>query len=313
MIRGKTTLLREGLLIHLHKEYQKSFLIEPTKLRRLVDTMHEQLGEHQDATLHNTFEVFFNGNRRVEMNEIDNVLALDNSRRQKITRLAITSSVSPLGAPRSDHEIQVDFARPKPTSTGSTNIVAISVRSDTAAWANRALAEVEEQVERNWLHYEWPIGVLLGILLLLLFLLVSEFAPPRLQQSSTWWLTTSDLDRVEEMLAQRSILTDEDLREVSTMQLRNVLEARRDTRLFQENWMRRTLFWGVPLLVIVACVGILAMTCYPRAVFLWGDEVERYANTVGRRKTIWGIIIAVTIVGVSSKLLFEGVSSWLPR
>src|SRR5262245_14197211 len=248
------------------------------------------------------------------MNELDDVLALDNSRRQKITRLTITCSASSLGAATSRDEVQVDFARPKPTATGgTTNIVAISVRSDTAAWANRTLAEVEEQVERNWLNYGWPIAVLLGFLLAALLLVAFQFAPPRLSLSYDWWLTSSDLDRIESMLTQRPMLTDEDLREVSTLQLRNVLEARRTMRSYQENWTRSTLLWAVPLLVIVACIAILAMTCYPRAVLLWGDEVKRYASTIDRRKTIWGIIIATTVVGIASKFLFEAISLWLPR
>jgi hypothetical protein len=301
-------------VIHLHKDYEKWFLVEPTKLRRLVDKIHERLREHGHATILNTFEVFFTGNRRDEMNELEDVLALDNSRRHKITRLTITCSGSSLGATRADHEVQVDFARPKPTSTGgTTNVVAISVRSDTAAWANRTLAEVEEQVERNWLNYEWPIAVLVGLLLVGILLVAFQFAPPRVSLSSDWWLTSSDLDRIESMLAQRPMLTDEDLREVSTMQLRNVLEARRTIRSYQENWIRNTLLWAVPLLVVVACIAILAMTCYPRAVFLWGDEVKRYASTVDRRKTIWNIIIATTVVGIASKFLLEGISLWLSR
>jgi hypothetical protein len=299
--------------MHVHKEYQKAFLLEPTKLRRLVDKIHESLGEHRDASLHNTFEVFFADSRRVELNELEDVLALDNSRRQKITRLAITCSAFSLGGAKSDHEVQVDFGRPQRTSTGTTNVVAISVQSNTAAWANRTLAEVEEQVERNWLNYEWPAGVLVGILVVALLLLISEFPTPRLSLSSDWWLTSSDLDRVEAMLAQRPMLTDEDLREVSTMQLRNVLEARKALRSSQENWTRRMLFWGVPLLVVVACIIVLVMTCYPRAVFLWGDEVRRYTSTVDKRKAIWGIIIAITIVGISSKFFVEAISSWFQR
>jgi ABC-type Fe3+ transport system permease subunit len=112
------------------------------------------------------------------------------------------------------------------------------------------------------------------------------------------------------MLAQRPTLTDEELREISTMQLRNVLAARRAPRQTQENQTRRTLFLVVPLSVVVVCIVILLATCYPSAVFLWGDEVERYASTLQRRKVIWGIIIGVTVVGVSSGFLFEHVASW---
>jgi len=300
-------------MVHVHKEYQHAFLVEPTKLGRLVDKIHERLGDHQNANVHDTFEVFFTGNRREEMTELDDVLALDNSRRHKITRLAITCAASSLGAARPEHEVQVDFARPKPGGMGgSTKIVAISVRGDTTAWANRTLSEVEEQVERNWSDYARPVIVLIGLLLVALLVLAFQLVPP-LPRSDYWWLTSSDLDRIEAMLAQHPALSDEDLREVSTMQLRNILDARRNVRSAQENRMKRTLFWAVPLLIVGACIVVLLTTCYPIAVFLWGDEVKRYASTVDRRKAMWSIIIAVTVVGVASRFFFEGLSSWLPR
>jgi hypothetical protein len=271
-------------MVHVHKEYKHAFLVEPTKLGRLVDTIHERLRDHQNASVHDTFEVFLTGSRREEMTKVDDVLALDNSRKHKITRLAITCSASSLGAARPEHEVQVDLGRPKPSSMGgSTKLVAISVRSDTAAWANRTLSEVEEQVERNWLAYTLPGIALIGLLLAALFLLASQFVPLKLPRSD-WFLTSSDLDRVEAMLAQHAVLSDEDLREVSTIQLRNILAARRDARSAQENLMKRTLFWAVPLLIVGACIVILLTTCYPTAVFWWGDEVKRYASTVERRR-----------------------------
>jgi hypothetical protein len=49
------------------------------------------------------------------------------------------------------------------------------------------------------------------------------------------------------------------------------------------------------------------------AVFLWGDEVERYNNTLQRRRIVWNIIVGVTVVGVLSKFFFEGLSGWFPR
>ena len=85
-------------MIHVHKEYQQAFLVEPTKLGRLIDKIHERLGDHQNTTLHDSFEVFLTGNRREEMTTLDHVLALDNSRKHRITRLVITCSASSLGA-----------------------------------------------------------------------------------------------------------------------------------------------------------------------------------------------------------------------
>jgi len=86
-----------------------------------------------------------------------------------------------------------------------------------------------------------------------------------------------------------------------------------DLRARLKDLTRRTLLWAVPLSVVVSCIIILLATCYPSVVFYWGDEVKRYASVLDRRKAIWSIIIAVTVVGVSSRFLFENVSSWLPH
>jgi hypothetical protein len=52
---------------------------------------------------------------------------------------------------------------------------------------------------------------------------------------------------------------------------------------------------------ILAPVVVLIATCDPKAVFLWGDEVERYKALQDRRKLLWGLIIGILFVGLLSK------------
>jgi hypothetical protein len=306
---------------HIHKEYQQSFLLEPTKLNRLVGKIHERLADHANSASHDSFEVFLTGSRREEMTKADDVLALDNSRKHRIERLVISCSASTPNAVRPEHEVQIDFGYPKVGSTppnSNAKLVAISVRSDAGAWASRTLSEVEEQVERTWIHHSRPVGSLIVLIVLLpvmLILLTFPLIPLRFADipgAPTLWLKNSDVDRIEAMLRDRPTLTDENLREIATMQLRNVFELPRVSRSIPANRATRILFLVVPLLVVFACLLIL-VRCYPSAVFLWGDEVERYAKTVQRRKIIWNLIVGLTVVGVLSKFIFEGLSYWLPR
>ena len=51
----------------IHKDYERPFLLEKTKLDRLMDIIHCRLGEHQDTTKRDDFEVFLSGQRREEM------------------------------------------------------------------------------------------------------------------------------------------------------------------------------------------------------------------------------------------------------
>lgn len=97
------------------------------------------------------------------------------------------------------------------------------------------------------------------------------------------------------------------MREISTMQLRNVLNIGGNRE--PSGWtIRRKASVGVPLLIILVCAGYLVVRCYPRAVFLWGDEVERYNRILHARRIIWGVIIALTL-GVLSTFLYTGLVS----
>jgi len=126
------------------------------------------------------------------------------------------------------------------------------------------------------------------------------------------WLRDHDLDRVDQILSQGRPINDEEMRDITTRQLRNVLADLRPKQSPQTGRTGQILVIVIPLVVVVVLGFILLSTCYPTAVFLWGDEEERYASIVNRRKYLWGIIISVTFIGVLSKFFATGVSSWLP-
>jgi len=303
---------------NVYKEYEKPFLLEPTKLGRLVDKVHERLGDHANTTVHDSFEVFLSGDRREEMTDVEDVLAIDNSRKHQIKRLVIACSASTAGAARPEHEVQVDFGGQRPSSSPglSTKIVSISVRSDAAGWASRTLSEVEEQVERSWLPQATPsVAVLLGIALALL-VLFAVIPPTSLRvapDSRVMWLSDSNLDTVATMLARGQTLGEEQLRKVVTMQLRNVVDVERPQHSSSSMQTRRAWFLVVPLLVVIGCIITLLARCYPGTVFLWGDGVNRYQGTVQLRKVLWGVIIGIVVIGALANSLFAGLSTWVPR
>jgi hypothetical protein len=289
----------------IHKDYPRPFLLEKTKLDRLLDIIHGLLGEHQNTTKHDDFEVFLSGERREETTSVDEVLKVDNSRKSKIERLLITCSASTEGATRSEHAIQVDFDG----RTAKTKVI-VSIRSDDAGWSDRALSEVEEQVERTSLQdVPHRIALILLVSSLAIFLLLLLFSSlhlhPTYGQADVMWLREGDVNRIEQILKQNRTITDEERREITTMQLRNVLNI--DTNSQLSGWtVRRKVFVGVPLLFVLVCAGYLVAACYPRAVFLWGDEVERYNKVLQTRRIVWSIIIGVIVVGVSSSFLYAG-------
>ena len=298
------------------KDYAKSFLLEPTKLRRIVDKAHERLSDHQCSTSRDLFEVFLSGKQHLELPDVESVLALENSRKNKILRLVMTCSAGRKGATLLEHEVQVDFGEEKKgASNSSEKVIVVRVRSESPGWPNRTLSELEEQVERTRLHHLQPILVLCGILIsalvVIFFQLPIRAARPLDDPSRTTWLRENDLDYVEQLLSQDRPITDAEMREISTRQLRNMLEEQRPKQSLHTGRTRQILLIVIPLAIVVALGLVLLSTCYPHVVFLWGDEVDRYAGLLSRRKTLWSAIISVTVLGLLSKFFATGVDSWL--
>jgi hypothetical protein len=306
--------MTEGVIMkQIHKEYAQSFQLEPTKLTRILDKIHERLEEQAHATKRDHFEVFMSGSRREEMTNVEDVLKLENSRKHRIQRVLIACSATAEGSVRPEHEVQVDFCVTKTKVEGEAinvgKVVAISVRSDANGWASRTLSEVEEQVERTWLR-QTPLLLVLGILTLgITLVLAFQFVTFERPFETIDFLDGTDIQRVEQMLDAGQTVTAEEAREVTTMQLRNVVLYNRPQQ--PKRTSRKLVLFGIPLVALLG-LAITLFTQYPGAAFLWGDEIERHASRVQRRRILWGLILSL-VVGVLAKLLLEGASSWIPK
>jgi hypothetical protein len=292
----------------IYKSYQQPFLLERTKLDRLLDIVHSRLGDHEHTTKRDHFEVLLLGNRRDEMSSVDDLFKLDNSPRSKIRRLLITGCASTDGNPA--HEIQVDFDG-RNVDKNKTKIVVV-VRSDNAAWADVTLAQLEEQIERTSLHDNhhrtWLPLIMIFLALVLLYLVGSSMRPGRsgADAAGVMWLRGSDLDRVEQILKSSNTISDVEMREVVTKQLRNVLEHERPTQPAFSGWTRQKSFIAIPVVIVFVYASYLLAVCYPSAVFLWGDEDDHYKRILQRRRVGWQIIGGVAVIGVLSKILTMG-------
>jgi len=259
---------------------------------------------------------------REEAATLEEVLKLENSRQHTIVRLVITSSASTQGEHRPEHEVQVDFDSKavSRSSTGQTSKepkILIIVRSDSPGWASRTLSDVEEQVERTRFEDIGQRGALVAIVVLLLLLLLALVGGPFLPSSPTsertMWLREADIDRLEEMLSPGAVLTEEQVREITTMQLRNVLnDERPKVHLKVRSW-KEISFVFIPLVAIVASAMYLLLVCYPKALFLWGDAAGRYETLKQTRTLLWSIIIGTVFVAVLTNVFKEGLTSWLSR
>lgn len=310
----------------VHKEYSHSFLLEPTKLTRLIGVIHERLGDYPDTVIADRFDVLMKGNRHDETDTLEGVLAIENSKKYRVERLIIVASATRAGTSQAEVRVdfgvskneksdRVDFAVSKiQKKSGEPEYITVDVQSDDAHWNSTMLSEVEEQVERTE-HKVSPV-LLAGVVVVAFFilgLLASELGrfPEYRDLSNVAWLDDGSLDRVEKAVKENRTMTEEEVREVISRQYRNVLFFKRPPTPPPKGVKRRTVLIGIPVLVVAACF-VLLVNCYPRKVFLWGDEVERYSNLVHRRRLIWQVIIGVMVIGVLGKFFSEGILSSLP-
>jgi hypothetical protein len=235
---------------------------------------------------------------------------LENSSKQRIQRLKITSA----GTGR----VIVDFGIVKAPINSAPNttprkVISVIIVGENPKWNARTLAEVEEQIERTRQRNTAPILALVGLVVIMLvaFLLQVGVVKKPQDLSDVMWLDKESLDRVETLVSQNRPITEEEQREITTIQLRTLVKSQKAQEP-PKGRGRKLLLMGLPTLALVICSAVLGFTCYPSAVFLWGDENDRYASLVNRRKILWGVIISLIVVGVLSKFLYEAIALWLP-
>jgi hypothetical protein len=303
------------------KTYQRAFILEPTKLTRLVGVIHERLEDHPCDNQSDTFEVFLSDNSVELLRSLEEVLALENSKKHKIKRVLITSKSIQDGNDQDLVTLDFDSKAVDQNNKNMSSKISVVVQGQSASWANRTLSEIEEQLERTRREGLGPVGAALIVIATLIptvVLLVTSLPNKRpgargLPDSpeTRLWLTDEDLDRVQEMLKRDPQLSDEQIREINTRQLRNLLDKERPLAEARVGITRRRVFLIAPL-VIIAIAGVyLLVACYPSAVFLWGDEIERYRNVRQRRTVVWTVIIGATVMGILTNLFSAGLSSWL--
>jgi hypothetical protein len=316
----------------IRKEYKRPFILEETKLTRLLEVMHGCLAS-PDVVTNDHFEVFLGKNRVEEATNLDEVFGTVNSRENPVHRLVLTCSAPAPNPGHRSHEIQVDFdgeaIETSPTPSGPIRKITVIIRSDAHGWASRTLSAVEEQVDRTRfddLGHRRVLGLI--VLLLLIFIggllaasghfRLSEERPPG---ERTMWLSEADIHQLARTLETNKTLTEEQVRQIVTMQLRNVTDAFAEPVSDQipssptsnrRAWEEALLLF-VPLVMVFVMAFYLLVHCYPSALFLWGDAIGRYENLKQTRSILWSAVIGTTFVSVVANAFRAGLLSYLAR
>lgn len=276
--------------------YNCLFVLDGNKLTRIAGILQERFAAlGSPATLR--YEVRLANGRLQEVFELPDLLDMDNGVRNPLVALNLTAKIS---GTEPGPECLLKYER------SADETIRLTVRSPDSQWANQLFAAVEEQVERTlvstWIYSlanaNW-VG--LAITLLIATLVLFVFVSPVM----TVFTRTFPPGEVAELLeeAQNAQTTEE---KIDALIKGQVWTLKRFLRPFEPgaagfNWLKM-LFLGLPVLIVLGVLFYLVSYCYPRGVFLWGDWENYYNTLVGRRRTLWTVVVIALLIGIVSNL-----------
>jgi hypothetical protein len=311
----------------IRKEYKRPFILEETKLTSVLEVIHDCL-DSPGVVTKDRFEVFVGRDRVEEATTLEEVLGTPNSRENPIHRLVLTSSAPAPSPGHGSHEIEIDFdaeaMETSPTPSGPMRKITVVIRSDAPGWARRTLSAVEEQVDRTRFDDLGHRGALAVIVLLLMILIAGLLASSvriRSSPEQIMWLTDADIHQLAKSLEPNKTLTEEQVREIVTMQLRNVVSdfgeptgtQIQSSPTSKSSGLVGALLLVGPLVALIATAIYLLVHCYPTALFLWGDAIGRYEHLKHTRTILWPIIVGAAVVGLLTNAFRAGVLSYLAQ
>jgi hypothetical protein len=300
----------------INKEYRSPFVVEQSKLTRLLSVVDNALQPH-GSCYSKSFEARLADERSISTDSLQHILELDNSERSRVGRLIIKCQARPKPAGDPVHAIEIDFnGRPK---------TEVRLKVTSADWkvARETISVAEEQIERmlerGFFHNifvradETFIAIVMMMVTVTLIggLIGGIFggAATDSQISRSMWLTQADLVEIAPNVQNGDALAPEQGADILTRQIRNLIDQHRPSPVsaFTD--------WRIILMVLPAVIAVGALFalrfCYPPAVFLWGDAEEWYKRLLARRTWIWNVVVVTLGLSIIANLAVFAFGSFI--
>lgn len=298
---------------HIFKSYNDPFVLEKSKLDRIAAVIREAMGPSPD--IFERYEVHHSDGTVTILESIDKLYQLHNSGKKLITRLEINIASGAIDPKEASRLIEVMFME---SSYGSR--VFIKVFDPDSRWTSSTFALIEEQVERclkaGILHRVitpqslFSLAFTYGFVIVFVLAMAINFglyANTQLQQlRNNMWLAPADITELNAQISDSTPLTQEQYLAIIKRQLRN-LQGVSSSKPFQFSW--KHLFVALPIIIVIASFFYLR-TCYPAAIFAWGDREEWYDQLLKRRAYVWGTILGSLTLSILANFFVLGIESF---
>jgi hypothetical protein len=122
----------------IRKRYRSAFVVERSKLTRLLAVIRNALHHHEGGFYRESFEAHLAGAKGVATEDIQHILELDNSERSRVEGLLIRCEANPEPGDVPAHEIEIDFdGRPPDDVTIRANTNTVSALQATEILARQ--------------------------------------------------------------------------------------------------------------------------------------------------------------------------------
>lgn len=249
--------------------------------------------------MNSTYTVEHRRGRIDTLSSVDEVLALDNTRRDPIREVRALFE----GSAGQDYYLHVELTyRYAPINSDDKRPnIAVSVDSNDSRTTRSLFAELSEQVERTKTRSLSPVVVALCLLVVSIGALFVIF-PRKTAPADQWQPLLAQLEQDTSVSAKLDFLV-----KVERIRLEAAIgEDEAETIEIGAAFRLPGVLITVPVLVVVALVIYAVTALYPHYVFLWGDWSEHHAALVARRRVIWQAVIIAFIVAVLASLLADG-------
>jgi hypothetical protein len=286
------------------------FILDGPKLTRIVTIIEERF-QRVGCKAALQFTARLKSGRSIRLVSLDDLLDLDNSLHNPIKSLEIEAYCD---APQSVG-VTIGFE-----SSGNRNVV-VHVASHDSKLASELFAELDEQAQRtitsSWM-YRLFSGAALQITVISVALaggimgLLSLLSSP--DKPISTGISAVDAEEVRQLMVNARTLDDKvnalvefDRRQLQAIRLQQTKEIH-----LSKYFTLTNLFLILPFAIVFVCVGYMAIVCYPRFVFQWGDWEEQYKRLVDRRRTLWTVVILSLAIGIIITLFASSLVTLFP-
>src|SRR5690349_21324706 len=94
--------------MYIFRRYDSPFLVDPSKLMKLMGVIRQRLDETALVRAEH-FEMYLSSGRVIGCSSLEDILTIDNSKKNRLERLKCSCSTSRQDRRTAEHELEVEF------------------------------------------------------------------------------------------------------------------------------------------------------------------------------------------------------------